>query len=55
MDYSGLHIDVQGIHTAQGKVAAITQVPALQNMTELRLVLDMVNYDIVEAHCYGFR
>ena len=44
MDYLGHHIDAQGIHIAPGKVAAITQAPAPQNVTELRSFLGMVNY-----------
>ena len=44
VDYLGHHIDTQSIHTAPGKVAAITQAPSPWNVTELRLFLGMVNY-----------
>ena len=44
VDYLGHHIDAQGIHTAPGKVAAITRAPAPRKVTELRSFLGMVNY-----------
>ena len=44
VDYLGHHIDAKGIHTAPGKVAAITQAPAPRNVSELRSFLGMVNY-----------
>ena len=44
VEYLGHRIDAEGLHTTQGKLAAIREAPTPQNVTQLRSFLGLLNY-----------
>ena len=44
VEYLGHRIDAEGLHTTQGKLVAIREVPTPQNVTQLRSFLGLLNY-----------
>ena len=44
VEYLGHRIDAEGLHTTDGKLAAVTQAPTPRNVQELRLFLGLLNY-----------